>query len=170
MIDSGNRSKNPQELPEPTGRSIAILLLVVLWTGWPISGPAQAGSQPGASSAGQREKSGAAPVSETAPGADARLWFSPPRLRFCGKPVERTEIEVFWDASAMGVERAQILIDNIDGPKFAAGDAVGSARTGEWVTNGKRFLLYLPELDRVVAEKAFQLLPCNTAEYPFKQQ
>ncbi|MCA1779551.1 MAG: hypothetical protein LC637_09255 [Xanthomonadaceae bacterium] len=100
--------------------------------------------------------------------ADAVLRFSPPRLRFCGIPIEHTAIEVLWDVSALGVQRAQVFIDSMDGPMFADGAAVGDSKTGDWVTNGKRFLLYLPERNEVVAEKTFRLLPCNTAEYPFE--
>jgi len=118
-------------------------------------------------SPGPRQPGDTPPVFALNP--DAVLRFSPPRLRFCGTPIEHTAIEVFWDVSALGVERAQVFIDSMAGPMFANGDAVGDSKTGDWVTDGKRFLLYLPERNEVVAEKTFRLLPCNTAEYPFEQ-
>ncbi|MDT8438958.1 MAG: hypothetical protein RQ729_08130 [Wenzhouxiangellaceae bacterium] len=91
---------------------------------------------------------------------------TPPRLRWCGQPVTRIEAEVTWDVTATGAERVRILLDAPDGKLFHAGGATGRARTGEWVTDGLKFVLYLPELDRVAAEHTFRLLPCNTREYP----
>lgn len=71
-----------------------------------------------------------------------------------------------WDATPAGVNSTRIYINGLDGTLFAAGQAVGESQTGEWVTNGMKFVLYSPELDEVLAEKSFRLIPCNTKEYP----
>jgi hypothetical protein len=96
----------------------------------------------------------------------AVLEFSPPRLRYCGLPVERTRIRVAWDATAANVNRTRVYLHGTDGQLFASGGAVGESETGEWVTNGMKFVLYSPELDEVLAEKAFRLIPCDTKKYP----
>jgi len=96
----------------------------------------------------------------------AQLEFSPPRLRYCGLPVQRTRITVSWDATAAGVNRTQVYLHEVGDRLFSSGGAVGESETGEWVTNGTRFILYSPELDEVLAEKSFRLIPCNTREYP----
>ena len=109
----------------------------------------------------------ASPGGKTAAAENAvDLEFSPPRLRYCGLPVNRTRITVSWDASAMGVNRTRVYLNGPDGQLFASGGAVGESQTGEWVTNGMKFVLYSPELDQVLAEKSFRLIPCNTKEYP----
>lgn len=96
----------------------------------------------------------------------AMLEFSPPRLRYCGLPVERTRITVSWDATAANVNYIQLFLDGTDGKLFVSSGVVGESQTGDWVTNGMKFVLYSPELDEVLAEKAFRLIPCNTKEYP----
>lgn len=103
-------------------------------------------------------------------GSDSSVEFRfvPPYLRYCGTPVERIAVEVFWDATDIDVTRMHVLIDGPDGTLFTQGSAKGSKKTGKWVTNGKRFLLYSPERDQVIAEKSFQLLPCNTVKYPLQ--
>ena len=99
-------------------------------------------------------------------GSRATLEFSPPRLRYCGLPVERTRITVSWDATAAGINQTRLYLHGVDGSLFASGGAVGESQTGEWVTNGMKFVLYSPELDEVLAEKDFRLIPCNTKKYP----
>lgn len=97
---------------------------------------------------------------------DEFLKLSPPRLRYCGQPVESAMVRVVWDVSGLGEERARIYLDSPGGRVFADGPARGEKITGEWVTHGMRFLLYLPDRDEVVAEQQFRILPCNVAEYP----
>ena len=104
------------------------------------------------------------------PASGTYLWFDPPRLRYCGAPVERIAIKVFWDVSSLDVDEVKIELDRLNGSLFARGGAQGQAETGEWVTNGKRFLLVSPKQGKVIAEKTFQLLPCNSAKYPFKPE
>lgn len=94
------------------------------------------------------------------------LRLSPPRLRYCGQPVEQAMVRVLWDVTALEVDRARIFLESTNGRLFADGPARGEKITGEWVTNGMRFLLYLPERDEVIAEERFRILPCNVAEYP----
>lgn len=97
-----------------------------------------------------------------------QLHFSPPRLRYCGLPVERTEITVSWDATAVGVNQTRVYLHEVGDRIFASGGPIGESETGEWVTNGTKFILYSPERDEVLAEKSFRLIPCNTKEYPDK--
>jgi hypothetical protein len=96
----------------------------------------------------------------------AILNLSPPRLRYCGLPVESASVRVHWDVADLGVDQARIYVNSLDGQLFADGGASGERITGDWVTNGMRFLLYLPELERVVAESEFRILPCNVVDYP----
>jgi hypothetical protein len=96
----------------------------------------------------------------------AVLKLSPPRLRYCGLPVERTTVNVEWDISALDHRHVQIYLNSLDGQLFAQGGPSGDMLTGEWVRNGTRFLLYLPEMGKVVAMKEFRILPCNVVEYP----
>ena len=91
---------------------------------------------------------------------------TPPRLRWCGQPVERIEAEVRWDVTALGAESVVIYLDEAGGKVFHAGAAEGRRRTGQWVTDGMKFVLFLPEREQVAAEYTFRLLPCNTREYP----
>ena len=94
------------------------------------------------------------------------LKLSPPRLRYCGQPVEHAMVRVFWDVTELGEEHARIYLESTDGRVFTDGPARGERITGEWVTHGMRFLLYLPDRDEVIAERQFRILPCNVAEYP----
>lgn len=96
----------------------------------------------------------------------AILKLSPPRLRYCGLPVERTTVNVEWDISALDHRNVQIYLNSLDGQLFAQGGPSGDMLTGEWVRNGTRFLLYLPESGKVVAMKEFRIIPCNVVEYP----
>ncbi len=96
----------------------------------------------------------------------AILTLSPPRLRYCGLPVDRATVRVQWDTSELDVDRAHIHVNSLDGEPYADGGVTGERITGDWVTNGTRFLLYLPDQDRVVAETKFRILPCDVAEYP----
>ncbi len=80
--------------------------------------------------------------------------------------MEKTEIRVDWDVTALDVDAAEVYLQGLDGTLFASGTATGWAETGEWVEDGFRFVLYLPEQRRVVAEQVFRILPCNIAEYP----
>lgn len=96
----------------------------------------------------------------------ASLILSPPRLRYCGQPVEQAAVRVNWDASELDASRVQIFLDSLDGRMLAEGNATGERLTGEWVTNGMRFLLYLPETGKIVAKKEFRILPCDVVKYP----
>ncbi len=97
---------------------------------------------------------------------DEFLRLSPPRLRFCGQPVEKAMVRVLWDVSDLEQERVRIYLDSPGGQLLVDGPARGEEITGEWVTDGMRFLLYLPERGEVVAERQFRILPCSVAEYP----
>ncbi len=96
----------------------------------------------------------------------ATLELSPPRLRYCGLPVDRASVTVRWDIAELGIDRAQIYVNSLDGQLFASGGTAGERITGDWVTNGMRFLLFVPELGRVVAKSEFRILPCNVVDYP----
>jgi len=90
----------------------------------------------------------------------------PPRLRYCGKPVERTQVDVIWDVSALGAQPVQILIGSSDGKLFSSGGPRGTVETGDWVTDRTRFQLYLPMRDEVIAEYLFRILPCSVSDHP----
>ena len=87
-------------------------------------------------------------------------------MRYCGQPVEKAMIRVLWDVTGLDQERARIYLDMPGGQVLVDGPASGEQITGEWVTDGMRFVLYLPERDEVIAEREFRILPCSVAEYP----
>jgi len=96
-----------------------------------------------------------------------RFGTTPPRLRYCGQPVDRIAVEVHWDVRALDADHAVVFIDEVNGKQFAAGRAQGRQRTGEWVRNGTKFVLWLPGQERVAGEYTFRLLPCNVKEHPW---
>ena len=89
--------------------------------------------------------------------------LSPPRLFYCGRPVERTAVRLEWDVSALEATRVEVFLRSPDGQPFSAGDAVGQAETRDWVTDGTVFVLYLPEFEQVVATREFRIRPCAEA-------
>lgn len=92
--------------------------------------------------------------------------LSPPRLIYCGQPVERTAVRVSWNAEAVGAGAVQIFLGSENGSLFVQGDAVGEADTRNWVRDGTTFVMYLPEFERVVARREFRILPCAMANAP----
>ncbi len=94
------------------------------------------------------------------------LRLSPPRLRYCGQPVERAMVRVLWDVGELDAERARIYLNSPGDQVFVDGAVSGEQITGEWVRDGTRFVLYLPEQDEVIAEREFRILPCNVVDYP----
>jgi len=91
---------------------------------------------------------------------------NPPYLRYCGTPVEKTAIRINWDVSALGVDHISIRLDDREGRVVARGRATGETETGEWVRDGRRFVLVDARNDELLAEKIFRILPCDTAQYP----
>lgn len=91
--------------------------------------------------------------------------LSPPRLVYCGQPVERTTVRVIWDVQAVGADTVHIFLGSENGTLFTQGQSVGEAETRNWVRDGMTFVLYLPEFERVVARREFRILPCAMA-YP----
>lgn len=89
--------------------------------------------------------------------------LSPPRLIYCGQPVERTTVRVIWDVEALGADTVQVFLGSENGSLFSGGGSVGEAETRNWVRDGTTFVLYLPEFERVVARREFRILPCAMA-------
>jgi hypothetical protein len=99
-------------------------------------------------------------------GDEEFLRLSPPRLRYCGQPVETAMVRVMWDVTGLDEEHARIYLDMPGGQVLVDGPARGEEITGEWVTDGMRFVLYLPDLEEVVAVRQFRILPCSVVDYP----
>lgn len=99
---------------------------------------------------------------------EAAVYFStvPGRLVYCGQPVDRTSVVVHWNVSDVYANEVQIFIESVDGNLFYSGGAFGEASTGKWVRDGLVFVLYLPEIDRVVASHKFRILPCSAGSDP----
>ena len=91
--------------------------------------------------------------------------LSPPRLIYCGQPVERTTVRVIWDVEAVGADTVHIFLGSVNGTLFSQGQSTGEAETRNWVRDGTTFVLYLPEFERAVARREFRILPCAMA-YP----
>lgn len=100
---------------------------------------------------------------ERSPEKVLRFELSPPRLFYCGQPVERTAVRLEWDVSALEASRVEIFLRSVDGPLFARGSAVGQAETRDWVIDGTVFVLYLPEFEQVAATREFRIRPCAEA-------
>lgn len=112
---------------------------------------------------GQARRERALDLLAQAPEQAVRFRLSPPRLFFCGRPVERTAVRVEWDVSALELNRVEIYLQSTTGQLFASGGPVGEKDTREWVTDGMNFVLFLPELDVVAAEREFRIRPCIEA-------
>jgi hypothetical protein len=89
--------------------------------------------------------------------------LSPPRLVYCGQPVERTVVRLTWNVEALGADIVQVFLGSEDDTLFAQGNSVGEAETRNWVRDGTTFVLYLPQFERVVARREFRILPCAMA-------
>ena len=90
----------------------------------------------------------AAPVDAVVAVSGPMLAFEPARLDACDPAVEAT---VRWNvASIPGVERIELYTSS--GTLFAAGGAVGEAKTGMWGRPGTRLEMRNPDSNEVLAE------------------
>jgi len=110
---------------------------------------------------------------ETAGDELVKFELSPPRLFYCGQPIERTAVRLRWDVSEFEVSKVEIYIDSTAGTLFGKGPESGEAVTRNWVTDGMVFVLYLPEYDEVAALREFRIRPCaeiNESEFAGQKQ
>lgn len=94
------------------------------------------------------EASPAAPADAVVAVSSPQLSFEPSRMDACDPAMEAV---VRWNvASSPGVERIELYTSS--GTLFAAGGAVGEAKTGMWSRPGTRLEMRNPDTNEVLAE------------------
>jgi len=76
--------------------------------------------------------------------ASSPLVIDPELFEVCD-PREFSSAELLWDLTDVPADGAEIRVGGINGKLFARGGKVGSATTGQWLTNGMIFYLLKPD-------------------------